>query len=424
MELLSPAGSADKLAYAYRYGADAAYIGLPFFSLRARADNIDDAEHDAPERLAEIKNGRKLYCALNIYFHNADLGALDARLERIAAYPFDAFIVSDIGVLPILRRRFPEVELHLSTQANCTNREAARMYHEMGFSRIVPGRELSLDEIKAIKDFVPELEIEAFVHGAMCIAYSGRCFISAWANGRSGNRGDCSHSCRWNYRLALEEEKRPGEFFPVETGETSSGTFTSIMSSRDLCMIDHLAELRDAGVDSLKIEGRVKSLYYVAMVTRAYRYAIDYPDSPNPFRDGLFEVSRREFSTGFFFGRGDIDTPTEKVYTQTHLLIGSLEDTPAGITVPAPPPDAGGDEWHSPVYVELKNALDATETLEVVSPDFVYIRLATGTYRFETPDGEVNERPVHLNPWFIRIRRDATGRHVPAPGWILRTRRE
>ncbi|TVR59226.1 MAG: U32 family peptidase [Spirochaetaceae bacterium] len=422
MELLSPAGSADKLAYAYRYGADAAYIGLPFFSLRARADNIDDTEHDAPDRLAAIKSGKKLYCALNIYFHNADLGALDAQLERIAAYPFDAFIVSDIGVLPILRRRFPAVELHLSTQANCTNREAARMYHDMGFSRIVPGRELSLDEIKAIKDFVPELEIEAFVHGAMCIAYSGRCFISAWANGRSGNRGDCSHSCRWNYRLALEEEKRLGEYFPVETGKTPSGAFTSIMSSRDLCMIDHLADLKAAGVDSLKVEGRVKSLYYVAMVTRAYRYAIDHPEQPNPYRDGLFEVSRREFSTGFFFGRGDIDTPTEKVYTQTHLLIGSLEETPPGLTVPEQSPDA--DEWHAPVYVELKNALDVTEALEVVSPDFVFNRLDPGTYRFETPEGEVNERPVHLNPWFIRVRRDATGGHAPAPGWILRLRRE
>ncbi|TVR34082.1 MAG: U32 family peptidase [Spirochaetaceae bacterium] len=280
MELLSPAGNSEKLRWAYLWGADAAYIGLHGFSLRSRADNFGLQEF---AELKRIKAGRRLYCALNIYFFDHDIAALERALEQVDHGIFDAFIVSDLGILPTLRRRFPDTELHLSTQANCVNSEAARFYRDLGFSRVVPGRELSLAQIAAIKNTVPDLQLEVFAHGAMCLAYSGRCFLSRWMSDRSANQGDCAHSCRWNYRLGvdplvLEEQQRPGEYYPI----IEADDFTEILSSRDLCMIDHLAPLRDAGVDSLKIEGRMKSVYYTAVVTRAYRAALDALSAPDP----------------------------------------------------------------------------------------------------------------------------------------------
>ncbi len=441
MELLAPAGSSRKLGYAYRYGADAAYMGLPGFSLRANAENIDDERAESPAQIRALKGDRKLYCALNIYFHNADLGALEASLERIAEYPFDAFIVSDIGVVSLLQRRFPDLPLHLSTQANCTNPEAARMYYRMGFSRIVPGRELSLSEIAAIKDRVPELELEVFVHGAVCIAYSGRCFLSKWAADRSANQGDCAHSCRWSYRLALEEEQRPGEYLPVETGETAGGGFTTLMSSKDICMIDHLADLRSAGVDSLKIEGRIKSLYYVAVVTRAYRYALDHPADRNPFRDDLFAVSHREYSTGFYFGREAFDQPALGSYRQTHLFLGSIEapaqpecrtEQPAARCAPlqaaheadqAERPGARGAEtarWSTPLYVDVKNTIHSDRGFELLGPHEMATSVQPGEFRLLTLEGKPVERLVNQSAGHIQIDRVRRPRLHPAPGWLLR----
>jgi len=339
VELLSPAGTLKKLSYAYAYGADAAYIGMQEFSLRTRAGNIDD--RDAGQ-LGLIKGSRKLYAAVNTYFHEDDLEKLSDRLDAISTYPFDAFIVSDLGAAAVLRRRFEDVPLHLSTQANCLNSEAVRAYRDMGFSRIILGRETPLKNIAAIKNAVPNMEIETFVHGAMCMAYSGRCFLSAFLAGRSANQGDCAHACRWQYRIversrhcrngpsedfAIEEEERPGEYYPVYEGDG----YTTILSSKDLCMIDHLSELRDAGVDSVKIEGRMKSLYYVATVTRAYRKALDalegLPGSEDwlAYRDELFRVSHREFSTGFFFNSEQIAMPTEISYLRDYLFIGTVE---------------------------------------------------------------------------------------------------
>ena len=214
MELLAPAGDLEKLETVYTYGADAAYIGLAGFSLRRRADDVDPAR--TAEQLRRIKGSRRLYGALNIYFHNADLRRLEEEIESVAALPLDALIVSDIGVVPVVRRHLPDLELHLSTQANCLNTEAARLYRDLGFSRIIPAREMSLRDLAELKETLPDLQIEAFVHGAMCLAYSGRCLLSAWQAGRSGNKGDCAHSCRWNYRHAIEEAQRPGEYLPVE----------------------------------------------------------------------------------------------------------------------------------------------------------------------------------------------------------------
>jgi putative protease len=363
VELLAPAGNLEKLQTVYAYGADAAYIGLGNFSLRAKADNFHDEDW---REVARIKGDKKLYAALNIYFHNRDLRQLESDLDYLSQYPFDAFIISDIGALPLLRRRFPESEFHLSTQANCVNHEAARMYADMGFSRIIPGRELSLMEISEIKYALPELEIETFIHGAMCLAYSGRCFLSSWMADRSANKGDCSHSCRWNYQLlrrgdlALEESKRPGEYYPVLEGEG----FTTIMSSKDICMIDHIDKLYDAGIDSVKIEGRMKSMYYAAMVTRAYRKEIDRvkaanadPSTTEAYRRELYKVSHREFTTGFYFDREEIQKPNAISYERSHTFLGVIRERLAN------------GRW----LVDVKNQIRPTDRLEYIGPDILYI---------------------------------------------------
>ena len=440
MELLSPAGSADKLRYAYRFGADAAYIGLPLFSLRAQAENIDDEDPLAPERIEAIKRefvGRKLYCTINIFFHNDDVSALEKAIPRIAEYPFDGFIVSDLGAYELLRTHFPDCEYHLSTQANNTNWRSAKIYHDMGFKRIVPARELSLDEIRCIKDYVPELEVEAFVHGAMCMAYSGRCFISSWLTGRSANLGDCTQSCRWHYKVYLEEEKRPGQLLPIETGSTTHGGYTLVMSSRDLCMIDHIDELKAAGVDSVKIEGRMKSLYYVALVTRAYRYAIDHPGADNPYRGDLSAVSHREYDTGFYFGRRGMDLSATKAYKQSHLFVGSVEAPPHdlinsdglpvefdGLASRFGAVGSNGETWSAPVYVDLKNTISLSDTsrpLELLGPESQAIRLDRSEVRFFDTDGASPDQIRHGKPWFMQVRLRSGQSCQPGLYWLLRT---
>ena len=355
MELLSPAGNIEKLYYAYEYGADAAYIGIKNFSLRAKADNFSADEYEAIRR---VKGNKKLYTALNIYFHDSDIETLEKESDYIHQYPLDGFIVSDIGILGFLKKNFPDKELHLSTQANCVNTEAAKMYRDMGIKRIVLGRELSLKEIEDIKNNVPGLEIEVFAHGAMCLAYSGRCFLSKYLADRSANQGDCAHSCRWQYRV-LEESERPGEYFPVVQGEN----FTSILSSKDLCMIDHLKELKDAGVDSIKIEGRMKSIYYTAVITRAYRKQLDYiggisKEDPKPYVDEIFNVSHREFSTGFYYGKDDIEMPTFKSYMSEAQFLGSIEE------------QVGKGLYR----LDVKNQILASDSVEYIGPDLLFMK--------------------------------------------------
>ena len=204
MELLSPAGNVEKLAYAYAYGADAAYIGLKKFSLRVKADNFYEDEYKKVIALKEKYPGKRLHCALNISFHDEEIDALKQNLDYFRQYPIDCFIVQDIGIVPLLQKEFPKAELHLSTQASCVNSEAVKMYQKLGFKRVVLGREISLDQIKRIKDAVPEMELETFVHGAMCIAYAGRCLMSAYLTGRSAQSGFCSHTCRWNFKLSQD----------------------------------------------------------------------------------------------------------------------------------------------------------------------------------------------------------------------------
>jgi len=340
VELLSPAGDLRKLKTAFAFGADAAYMGLPKFSLRANAKNID---LDQRQQLIDIKNqydNKKLYCALNIIFHEDQLADLRNQVKELKDWPFDAYIVTDIGAMDIIKNEFPDMEVHLSTQASCINSSAARVYHRLGFSRIILGREASIADIKNIKQAAPEIEIETFVHGAMCMAYSGRCLLSSYFSSRSANQGDCAHSCRWNYRLmaneglekvlksetlALEEYERPGEYYTI----SEEDGFSTILSSKDLCMIDHVDELIDAGVNSLKIEGRMKSIYYNAVATRAYRKAIDKDPLLKEYRKDLFNISHRKYSTAFFYDptdEDDISEPTTDGYERNYIFIGIVND--------------------------------------------------------------------------------------------------
>lgn len=317
-ELLAPAGDFEKLKVAWAYGADAAYAGLDRFSLRANAGNFTEADLPAVRELKK-KTGKRLYCALNILFHEGQIEDLKSRLDTLKAWPFDAFIVSDLGAARLLRETWgDDVHLHLSTQASCTNSMAARTYADLGFERVILGRETPLDEIKRIKDANPALALEVFVHGAMCMAYSGRCLLSSFLAGRSGQQGDCAHACRWHYRL--EEQERPGEWYPIDEQDG----YTTILASKDLCMIDHLDELEAAGVDSFKIEGRMKSPYYVAAVTRAYRKVMDKDKDAAGYREDIFNVSHRPYCTGFFYGQGPVATMEGGSYLRAYQFCGMI----------------------------------------------------------------------------------------------------
>ncbi len=304
-ELLLPAGSPETFCVACDYGADAVYLGLTDLGLRSKAKNFTEDELAAAVRMAH-ERGIRVYLTANIFPHPADMERAAEILSGLPEPHPDALIVSDPGLFSMAQRLLPDVQLHISTQANNTNAETYRFWHGLGASRVVAARELSLAELAQIRrDVPPELEIEVFVHGAMCMAYSGRCVLSSFLTGRDGNRGSCTQPCRWSYSLV--EETRPGEAFPVR--EDGGGSY--ILNSRDLCMIGHLPELLDAGMDSLKVEGRMKSGLYVAAVGSAYRRALrDLSEDPERYRENvpvyLDLVSRcptRQFTTGFFFGQ-------------------------------------------------------------------------------------------------------------------------
>lgn len=356
IELLAPAGDLEKLKTAVDYGADAVYFGGELFSLRAGAGNLSISQMEEGIAYAHAKNAR-CYLALNIFAHNGDLLPLRDYLIKIKALDIDAFIVSDPGILLMLRETIPQAEIHLSTQANMTNYEAARFWHQQGVRRIVLARELTLEEIRMLREKAPqEMEFEAFVQGAMCISYSGRCLLSNFMIERDANRGQCAHPCRWKY--ALVEEQRPGEYYPVE--EDERGTY--ILNSRDLCMIDHIPELAAAGISSAKIEGRMKSSFYVATVVGAYRRAIDaYYEDPRNYKfrqewmDELKKVSHREFTTGFYFNQ-----PTNRdqnyqtsAYTREYSFIGVVK---------------AYDPHTKMATVEQRNKMTVGEEIEVFGP--------------------------------------------------------
>lgn len=300
-ELLAPAGSLEKLKIAFQYGADAVYFGGKAFSLRAGAQNFSFEEIKEGAEFAH-KLGKKLYCTINVMPRSNELDKLKDFLKELEDAKVDAVLVSDLGVFSLVKEH-SNLPIHISTQANTVNYAACNMWHSMGAERVVLGRECSLEEIKRIRANIPaDLELEVFVHGAMCISYSGRCLLSNYMAGRDSNRGACAQSCRWKYSLV--EEKRDGEYYPIEEDEI--GTY--IMNSKDLCMIEYIPELMTAGISSLKIEGRNKSEYYVAIVVNAYRKAIDLyfedPENyklPEVLREEMFKVSHRVYHTGFFF---------------------------------------------------------------------------------------------------------------------------
>ena len=328
-ELLIPAGSLEVLKTAVRYGADAVYIGGEDFGLRAKAHNFT---------LEEMKEGIafahahqcKVYLTVNIFAHNEDLEGIRCYFQSLRQVDIDALIISDPGVVMLAKELLPKVELHISTQANNTNYATYGFWHELGAKRVVAARELSLAEIKEIRSRIPEdMEIEAFIHGAMCISYSGRCLLSSYFTGRDANQGACTHPCRWKY--AVVEEKRPGEYLPVQ--EDERGTY--IFNSKDLCMIEYIPELLDAGIDSFKIEGRMKTALYVATVARTYRKALDdYRQSPEQYRQNMEyyreEIAKctyRQFTTGFYFGKTDSDSQIydNNTYIKEYTYLGMVQ---------------------------------------------------------------------------------------------------
>ena len=312
IELLSPAGNFEKLKYALAFGADAVYCGLPAFSLRSRLNDFTPAKlKETIEYVHQQK--KKIYLTLNIYAHNRHLKAVINNLKLLKKLQPDGVIISDPGIIVLARKILPKnIKLILSTQANCTNFATAKFWYDQGIRRIILAREVTLDEIKEIKKQVPKLELEIFVHGAMCMSYSGRCLLSAWLSSpRSANLGDCTQPCRWKYKTKniqaeLEEEFRPGEAIPIEQDE--HGTY--ILNSKDLCLIKYLDQIIKAGVDSIKIEGRTKSVAYVAAVTKIYRTALELGIMNSELRNKeinklykeLEKISNREFTAGFVFG--------------------------------------------------------------------------------------------------------------------------
>ncbi len=381
-ELLAPAGDLEKLKIAVIYGADAVYFGGEMFSLRAGAGNLTIEEMKEGIAFAH-ERGKRCYLTLNIFAHNEDIAPLTEYLNRIKSLELDAFIVSDPGIVDLVLEIIPEAEIHLSTQANMTNYRTANFWYKQGVKRLVLARELTFPEIKKIRENIPkDMEIEAFVHGAMCISYSGRCLLSNFMIERDANRGMCAHPCRWKYSLV--EEKRPGEYYPVE--EDGRGTY--ILNSRDLCMIEHIPEIVESGIMSAKIEGRMKSIFYVATIISAYRKAIDgYFADPEhyTFREEwmreLKKVSHREFTTGFYFNQ-----PTNRdqnyqtsAYTREYSFVGLVK---------------AYDEETGFALVEQRNKMTVGEEIEIFGPDMdFFAQRVEEMYDAET--GEALESAPH-----------------------------
>ena len=349
LELLAPAGDMERLQMAVAYGADAVYLAGNTFGMRSFAGNFSPEELKTALELCRAHNVR-VHVTCNTMPRNEEIARMPEWLEYLEELQVDAIILADVGVLSLVKRYAPHVQRHISTQASIVNYQSAQAWYDLGANRVILARELSLEEIRNIRAKTPsELEIEAFAHGAMCVSYSGRCLLSNYMTGRDSNRGACAQPCRYQY--ALMEEKRPGEYFPVyeENGETY------IMNSRDMCMIDHVAELVEAGVDSLKIEGRAKSAYYAAIVTGAYRHAIDAATAGLPldpvWRDEVEHISHRHYSTGFFYGQPGQFTENAR-YVRDWQIVAKVQSC-----------DGNGN-----AVLTLNNKFAVGDTLELVGP--------------------------------------------------------
>ena len=356
-ELLIPASSLEVLKTAVIFGADAVYIGGEAFGLRAKAKNFSMEDMKEGIQFAHEHNVR-VYVTANILAHNGDLPGVEEYFKELKEIGPDALIISDPGVFMIAKRVCPEIEIHISTQANNTNYGTYRFWHELGAKRVVSARELSMKEIKEIRSNIPDdLEIETFVHGAMCISYSGRCLLSNYFTGRDANRGACTHPCRWKY--AVMEESRPGEYLPVY--ENERGTF--IFNSKDLCMLEHIPDLLDAGIDSFKIEGRMKTALYVATVARTYRKAIDdCLESEEKYRANMDwyhrEISRctyRQFTTGFYYGKPNEESQIydSNTYQSDAVYLGTVYET----------------DHKGRARIEQRNKFCVGDMIEIMKPD-------------------------------------------------------
>ena len=400
-ELLIPASSLEVLKAAVLYGADAVYIGGEMYGLRAKAKNFPKEDMAEGIRFAHSR-GVKVYITANIVAHNEDLEGIREYFTELREMEPDALIISDPGVFTIAREVCPEIEVHISTQANSTNYATYNFWYAQGASRVVAARELSLRELGEIRAHIPEdMEIEAFVHGAMCISHSGRCLLSNYFTGRNANMGACTHPCRWKYYVM--EESRPGEFLPVE--ENERGTY--IFNSKDLCMIEHVPDLIEAGVDSFKIEGRMKTALYVAAVTRTYRRAInDYRKSPELYRQNLDyyreEIAKctyRQFTTGFYYGKTDENAQIydANTYIKEYTYIGIVQET-----------DERGF-----VKIYQRNKFSVGEEIEIMLPD------GTNLQRRVLALEDENRQPVESAPHPKQEIWIDFGEPL-AEGWLLR----
>ena len=404
-ELLVPASSLEVLKTAVRYGADAVYIGGEVFGLRAKAKNFSLEEMKEGVDFAH-EHGVKVYVTANILAHNADIEPVKVYFNDLKTVKPDALIISDPAIFTIAKEILPDMELHISTQANNTNYGTYNFWHSLGAKRVVSARELSISEIKDIRNHIPDdLEIETFVHGAMCISYSGRCLLSSFMAGRDANKGACTHPCRWKY--AVVEESRPGQYMPVE--ENERGTY--IFNSKDLCMIDHIPELVDAGIDSFKIEGRMKTALYVATVARTYRMAIDdYFENPKKYEENIpkyktliSQCTYRQYTTGFFFGKPDETTQIYdcNVYERDYVYLG----------ISGEPLEDGS------FVIEQKNKFCVGDKIEIMKADGRDIE--ANVISITDQDGVAMESCPHPKQ-IITIKLD----QVPEAGDILRMKAE
>lgn len=404
-ELLVPASSLEVLKTAVRYGADAVYIGGEVFGLRAKAKNFSLEEMKEGVEFAHRYNV-KVYVTANILAHNSDIEQVKAYFNDLKKVKPDALIIADPAIFTIAKEMLPDMELHISTQANNTNYGTYNFWHSLGAKRVVSARELSISEIKDIRNHIPDdLEIETFVHGAMCISYSGRCLLSSFMAGRDANKGACTHPCRWKY--AVVEESRPGQYMPVE--ENERGTY--IFNSKDLCMIDHIPELVDAGIDSFKIEGRMKTALYVATVARTYRMAIDdYFENPKKYEENIpkyktliSQCTYRQYTTGFFFGKPDETTQIYdcNVYERDYVYLG----------ISGEPLEDGS------FVIEQKNKFCLGDKIEIMKADGRDIE--ANVISITDQDGVAMESCPHPKQ-IITIKLD----QVPEAGDILRMKAE
>lgn len=352
-ELLSPAGDLERLETAVNFGADAVYIGGGDFSLRANETSFSKEDLIKGLDFAH-SHGKKIYLAMNIFPFDEDLKDMEEYLEGIKNIEIDGIIASDPGFISLIKEKFPKIKIHLSTQANTLNSKSVSFWKNFGVKRIVLGREVSLDKVKKIRGVNKDIELELFVHGAMCMSYSGRCFLSKGMTGRSGNQGECTQPCRWEY--GLKEKNRPDEEFTLE--EDSRGSY--ILNSKDLCMIEHIPELIDAGIDSFKIEGRMKSPYYVALTTKIYRESIDsYFKDPKNYRfdplwlEELKKVSNRKYTTGFYFEDEETENKDFGSYIHKYNFVGTIKSH---------------DTQKNEVEILGRNLFLASDNLEVLDP--------------------------------------------------------